>query len=208
VTVTPSSGAAGSADAQDGLPIAEYGLLSDCSSASLVSRSGSIDWLCLPRFDSPAVFARILDPRAGHWSIRPAHSYRAERRYLPGSLAIETTFTTDAGTVRLLDVMASRPGQRGHDHGLDPPHEVLRLVEGVSGRVEFAMELAPRPARSSAQALFDRLAGCANDLRLLAEEIDTQRGELLGNFPQAFSHVGLINAAWDIDQARTAASPA
>jgi alpha,alpha-trehalase len=57
-----------------------------------------------------------------------------------------------------------------------------------------------------AQALFDRLAGCANDLGLLAEEIDTQRGQLLGNFPQAFSHVGLINAAWDIDQARTAAS--
>jgi alpha,alpha-trehalase len=145
VVVSRSSGAAGSVDAQDGLPIAEYGLLSDCSSASLVSRSGSIDWLCLPRFDSPAVFARILDPRAGHWSIRPAHRYRAERRYLPGSLAIETTFTTDAGSARLLDVMASRPGQRGHDHGLDPPHEVLRLVEGVSGRVEVAMELAPRP---------------------------------------------------------------
>ena len=128
-----------------GLPIADYGLLSDCSSASLVSRSGSIDWLCLPRFDSPAVFARILDRRAGHWSIRPAHDFRAERRYLPGSLAIETTFTTEAGSIRLIDVMAARPGQRGHDHGLDPPHEVLRLVEGISGRVEVAMELAPRP---------------------------------------------------------------
>jgi GH15 family glucan-1,4-alpha-glucosidase len=143
--VAVSNGAVGLVDAQDGLPIAEYGLLSDCSSASLVSRSGSIDWLCLPRFDSPAVLARILDPRGGHWSIRPAHSYRAERRYLPGSLAIGTTFTTDAGSVRLIDVMAARPGQRGHDHGLDPPHEVLRLVEGVSGRVEVAMELAPRP---------------------------------------------------------------
>ena len=145
MAVSHSSGAAGSVDAQDGLPIAEYGLLSDCSSASLVSRSGSIDWLCLPRFDSPAVFARILDHRAGHWSIRPARSHRAERRYLPGSLAIETTFTTDAGSVRLIDVMASRPGQRGHDHGFDPPHEVLRLVEGISGQVEVAMELAPRP---------------------------------------------------------------
>lgn len=145
MAVSRSSGAAGSVDAQDGLPIADYGLLSDCSSASLVSRSGSIDWLCLPRFDSPAVFARILDPRAGHWSIRPAHSYRAERRYLPGSLAIETTFTTDTGSIRLLDVMAARPGQRGHDHGLDPPHEVLRLVEGIAGRVDMAMELAPRP---------------------------------------------------------------
>ncbi|HEX4755628.1 MAG TPA: glycoside hydrolase family 15 protein [Candidatus Dormibacteraeota bacterium] len=145
MAVRRSNGAAGSVDAQDGLPIADYGLLSDCSSASLVSRSGSIDWLCLPRFDSPAVFARLLDPRAGHWSIRPANSYRTVRRYLQGSLAIETTFTTDAGSIRLLDVMAARPGQRGHEHGLDPPHEVLRLVEGVTGRVEMAMELAPRP---------------------------------------------------------------
>ena len=145
MAVSRSRGAARSIDGQDGLPIADYGLLSDCSSASLVSRGGSIDWLCLPRFDSPAVFARILDPSAGHWSIRPAHAYRAKRRYLPGSLAIETTFTTDAGSVRLVDVMAARPAQRGHDLGLDPPHEVLRLVEGVSGRVEVAMELAPRP---------------------------------------------------------------
>jgi GH15 family glucan-1,4-alpha-glucosidase len=156
VAVGHSSGAAGSVDAQGGLPIAEYGLLSDCSSASLVSRSGSIDWLCLPRFDSPAVFARILDPRAGHWSIRPAHSHRAERRYLPGSLAIETTFTTDTGSVRLVDVMASRPGQRGHDHGLDPPHEVLRLVEGINGRVEVTMELAPRPEYGLVRPLLRR----------------------------------------------------
>jgi alpha,alpha-trehalase len=139
------SDAATRLDPQHGLPIAEYGLLSDCSSASLVSRWGSVDWLCLPRFDSPAVFARILDPAAGHWSLRPAESCRAERRYLPGSLAIETTFTTDAGSVRLVDVMAAREGQRGHDLGLDPPHELLRSVEGLRGRVDVVMELAPRP---------------------------------------------------------------
>ena len=52
-------------------PIADYGLLADCTSAALVDRDGSIDWLCLPRYDSPAVFARILDPDAGHWSIAP-----------------------------------------------------------------------------------------------------------------------------------------
>jgi Domain of unknown function (DUF5911) len=52
-------------------PIADYGLLADCNSAALVDREGSIDWLCLPRYDSDAIFARLLDPRAGHWSIRP-----------------------------------------------------------------------------------------------------------------------------------------
>jgi len=96
-------------------PIADYGLLADCNGSALVDRAGSIDWLCMPRYDSPAIFARLLDPDAGHWSIRPAAPFGAERRYLPGSLAIETTFTTGSGTVRLIDVMAAADGQRGHD---------------------------------------------------------------------------------------------
>ena len=136
------------------LPIGDYGLLSDCSSAALVSRGGSIDWLCLPRFDSPAVFARILDARAGHWSIRPVGTFVTERRYLPGSLAIETTFTTDTGTVRMVDVMAARYGQRGHDLGLDAPHEVLRWAEGVTGHVDIVLELAPRPEYGLVRPLF------------------------------------------------------
>jgi len=126
-------------------PIAAYGLLADCNSAALVDRDGSIDWLCLPRFDSPALFARLLDPDAGHWSIRPATAYTVERRYLPGTLVIETTFVTDAGVVRLLDAMAFGDGQRVHDLGLDSPHELLRLVEGVAGSVDVIVELAPRP---------------------------------------------------------------
>src|SRR3954466_8752690 len=87
-------------------PIGEYGLLADCNSAALVDRDGSVDWLCLPRYDRDAIFSRILDPEAGHWSIRPAGAYTAERRYLPSTLVIETTFTTDTGSVRLLDAMA------------------------------------------------------------------------------------------------------
>src|ERR671925_85221 len=126
-------------------PIAEYGLLADCNSAALVDRAGSIDWLCLPRYDSAAVFARILGADAGHWSIRPVGAFTSERRYLPGTLVIETTFTTDTGTVRLLDAMAAAEGQRGHDLGFDAPHEVLRSVEGIEGEVELEMELAPRP---------------------------------------------------------------
>src|SRR3954462_13767820 len=126
-------------------PIGEYGLLADCNSAALVGRDGSIDWLCLPRYDSDAIFARILDPDGGHWSIRPAGEYAVARRYVPGTLVIETTFTTAGGVVRVRDAMAFAPGQRGHDLGYDAPHQVLRSVEGVSGSVELAMELVPRP---------------------------------------------------------------
>jgi GH15 family glucan-1,4-alpha-glucosidase len=126
-------------------PVANYGLLADCNSAALVDRDGSIDWLCLPRYDSDAVFARLLDPDAGHWSIRPTRPYRAERRYLPGTLVVETTFTTDTGQVRLTDAMAFAVGQRGHDLGYDAPHELIRSVEGVAGEVELELELAPRP---------------------------------------------------------------
>src|SRR5215210_499628 len=87
-------------------PVANYGLLADCNSAALADRDGSIDWLCLPRYDSDAVFARLLDPDAGHWSIRPTAEYTSERRYLPGTLVIETTFRTAGGSVRLTDAMA------------------------------------------------------------------------------------------------------
>src|SRR4051794_18826784 len=133
------------AEAGQSVPVADYGMLADCASAALVTRAGSIDWLCVPRYDSPAIFARLLDPTAGHWSIRPAAPFDATRRYLPGTLAIETTFTTESGSVRLTDAMAAAEAQRGHDLGFDAPHEVLRSVEGVTGEVELVMELAPRP---------------------------------------------------------------
>src|SRR5215218_6675048 len=141
----------------DFVPVGDYGLLADCNSAALVDRSGSIDWLCLPRYDSAAVFSRILDPAAGHWSIAPTVSFTSERRYLPGTLVIETVVATDTGSVRLVDAMAFAPGQRGHALGFDAPHELLRLVEGVSGSVELAMEMAPRPEFGLYQPLMRRL---------------------------------------------------
>jgi alpha,alpha-trehalase len=143
VITNPVSSGAPSAELSQ--PVANYGLLADCNSAALVDRDGSIDWLCLPRYDSDAIFARLLDPDAGHWSIRPARPYRAERRYVPGTLVVETTFTTDTGRVRLTDAMAFAEGQRGHDLGYEAPHEVIRSVEGVAGEVELELELAPRP---------------------------------------------------------------
>src|SRR3954462_10027335 len=117
-TLTPHHGEAAAVDVVDAgafTPIADYGLLADCNSSALVGRAGSIDWLCVPRYDSDAIFARLLDPEAGHWSIWPAAEFRAERRYVPGSLVIETTFTTDTGTVRLRDALGFAEVQRGHD---------------------------------------------------------------------------------------------
>jgi GH15 family glucan-1,4-alpha-glucosidase len=147
-----SFGAAG--EARGSLPIADYGLLADCNSAALVARDGSIDWLCLPRYDSPSVFGRLLDPEAGHWSIRPADAFTSRRRYLPGTLVLETTFTTDTGAVKLSDALLFAPGQRGHDLGYDSPHELVRSVEGVAGEVELVFELAPRPEYGLVRPLF------------------------------------------------------
>src|SRR3954465_14813019 len=127
LALQPVAVAAGEGGAS--MPIGEYGLLADCNSAALLTRDGSVHWLCLPRYDSAAIMARILDPEGGHWSIRPTGDHSAERRYLPDTLVIETTFTTETGSVRLLDAMAFAPGQRGHELGFDAPHELLRGVE-------------------------------------------------------------------------------
>src|SRR3954454_14640581 len=146
MTIVASQSVAVAAGARPAFrPIGEYGLLADCNSAALLARDGSIDWLCLPRYHSDAVFARLLDPAAGHWSLRPRDAFTVERRYLPGSLVVETVVTTDSGSARMVDAMAFAEGQRGHELGYDAPHEVLRSVEGLSGSVEFVMELAPRP---------------------------------------------------------------
>jgi GH15 family glucan-1,4-alpha-glucosidase len=135
-------------------PVADYGLLADCNSAALVDRYGSISWLCLPRYDSPALFARILDPDGGHWAITPSEPYRSQRRYLPGTLVIETIFATETGTVKLIDALAFAEGQRHHELGLGAPHLVLRSVEGLTGEVELRLELAPRPEYGLVKPLF------------------------------------------------------
>lgn len=117
-------------------PIEDYALVGDLHSAALVSRDGSIDWLCLPRFDSEACFAALLgDERYGYWQIAPARDFtRIRRRYRPGTLVLETEFSTASGVVRLIDCMPPRAG--------DPV--LIRLVEGVAGRVDMRMTLAAR----------------------------------------------------------------
>ena len=127
------------------LPIAEYALLSDCRSAALVSKDGSVDWLCFPRFDSPSLFGRLLDARAGHWSIRPIGEAEASRRYVEDTMALETTFRTATGTVVVIDALAVGRNERGHELGAGAPSVLMRRVTGVTGDVELELEYAPRP---------------------------------------------------------------
>ncbi len=143
------------------LPIADYAMLSDCRSSALVSRDGSIDWLCLPRFDSPSVFGRILDEAAGHWSIRPADGtpFDSTRRYLDGSMVLETTFTTASGTAVLTDALAVGRNERGHQLGAAAVGAVLRHVAGIEGAVELVLEHAPRPGYAVVAPTLEPFAG-------------------------------------------------
>lgn len=124
--------------------IQDYGIIGDCRSAALVSRQGSIDWLCWPRFDSPSVFAALLDRRrGGHWRISPVEPATVERQYLPDSNVLETHFTVQSGTVTLTDIMASGSGALQADELL-PDHEILRRVECRSGEVQLEIDFFPR----------------------------------------------------------------
>ena len=125
--------------------ISDYGFISDCRSGALVGRDGSIDWWCPDRFDSPSVFGRLLDPAAGHWRIAPLAASRVERAYRPDTLVLRTVHHTPEGSVAVTDALAAELGARGHELGMSSPAVLLRVVEGLSGRVRMHVDFAPRP---------------------------------------------------------------
>ena len=125
-------------------PIRDLALLSDCQSAALVTRDGTVAWWPAPRFDSPSAFSALLDDDAGHWSVRPAGRFEAERRYIQGTLVLETTMRCSSGTLRLTDALALAPGARGHEIGHEVPCALVRVAEGIAGEVDVELDCVPR----------------------------------------------------------------
>jgi alpha,alpha-trehalase len=135
-------------------PIAEYGFLSDCETCALVAPNSNVEWLCLPRFDSPSVFGAILDRDAGLFRLGPADvEVPAARRYLPGTMVLETSWGTSGGWIIVRDVLVMGPWHHDHDRSrthrraptdYDADHVFLRMVRCVNGEVQVTLDCEPR----------------------------------------------------------------
>jgi GH15 family glucan-1,4-alpha-glucosidase len=135
-----SAGASG----RSGQPaIEDYAVIGDCRTAALISREGSIDWLCLPDFSSPAIFGGILDhATGGRFLIQPRDEFTTKRRYLEQTTSVlETTFATKQGTARVIDLLPAVDAVAT----LEPMREILRVIEGVSGELVLDIRIDPRP---------------------------------------------------------------
>jgi len=180
-------------------PIGSYGFLSDCHTAALVSFGGSVEWLCTPRFDSPSAFAAMLDRGAGHMSLRPKGVIvPISRRYVPGTLVIETTWVTESGWVVVKDALtiadwapagddSARKGRPDTAHESD--RSLLRTITCIDGEVEMEMECLPRfaygaeAARWSGGELGEAIATAADGSELLLTsdmEVELRDGAAYG----------------------------
>jgi alpha,alpha-trehalase len=134
-------------------PIADFGFLSDCETTALVAPSGSVEWMCLPRLDSPSVFGSILDRDAGFFRVGPAGvDVPAAQRYIPGTMVLETTWWTHGGWLVVTDALLMGPwhheDERSHTHrraptDYDADHVLLRVVRCVNGQIQVRMDCLP-----------------------------------------------------------------
>jgi GH15 family glucan-1,4-alpha-glucosidase len=134
-----------------GAAIADYAVIGDCRTAALVSRRGSIEWLCLPYFSSPAIFGGLLDPHGGRFSVRLERPRSSSRRYVGETNVLETMFRARNGAARLTDCM---PLPEGAD--LEPMREVLRRVECTAGEVRLRIDVSPSPDYGRRKARLER----------------------------------------------------
>jgi len=184
-------------------PIRDYALVGDGRTGALIARDGSVDWLCLPNFDSSSVFARALDSeRGGSFQLEPAVPYEAERRYLDDSNVLETTFTTAQGSVRLTDAMTL-----SDDQDISPMRELVRKVEGLAGTVPVRWSLEPRFCYGKRRTRIEHrsgrwFAGCGSDALVLAV-CDAPAGVLTEGVVSGELELGQGRAAlWSVAAAR------
>src|SRR4051812_45448344 len=116
--------------------IGDHAVIGDCRSAALVTRDGSIDWLCWPRFDSPSIFGALLGAGGGHWLLRPTRPFQVEREYLPGTNVLSTRFHTATGTLALTDLMPVASDEHKRTSFM-PDHEILRSAACEDGEIEL-----------------------------------------------------------------------
>jgi alpha,alpha-trehalase len=193
-------------------PIGSYGFLSDCHTSALVSYDGAVEWLCLPRFDSPSAFAALLDRGAGHFKVAPRGVVvPLSRRYEPGTLVIETTWVTDTGWVVIHDALtiaewATSDGERSRP---DTEHEsdrsLLRTMTCIDGEVEVEMECLPRfaygaePASWSGGELGEATTRGSDgtELRLTSDmELSIEDGVARGTLKLRENETGFCALTW------------
>ena len=151
--------------------IQDYAIIGNGRSAALISKRGSLDWLCWPRFDSPPVFGAILDSKSGgHWSIRPLHESEVRRRYIENTNILETTFLGPSGQIVLTDFMAVTT-EENKSRQLWPEHELVRQIRCEQGKMEVVVEFSPRLD-------YGRVAPKIRDAGKFGWRIDTGRKRL------------------------------
>jgi alpha,alpha-trehalase len=192
--------------------IGSYGFLSDCHTAALVSYAGTVEWLCLPRFDSPSAFGALLDRGAGHWRLRPDEVIvPISRRYKPGTLVIETTWATDTGWVVVHDALTIAEWARsGGDRSRpETAHEsdasLLRTMTCIDGHVEMEMECVPRFAYGTEAAGWSggelgeaaALGVDGTDLRLTSDmDLTIDGGTIRGKIALREDETGFCAVTW------------
>jgi GH15 family glucan-1,4-alpha-glucosidase len=165
-------------------PIADYGFLSDCEVTALVAPSGNVEWLCLPRLDSPSVFGAVLDRHAGGFRVGPADvRVPAARRYLPGTMVLETSWSTSTGWIVVRDVLLVGPWHhedelsRSHRRAptdYDADHVLLRTVRCVNGEVQVALDCEPMFDYGRAPARWDYTSGSYHEAVATGTGVDLQ----------------------------------